>query len=306
VDARNSDQLEYTSMQPCPAQYAGAFTLSPGDLADGARHDVSVLATDASGQETSIMTARVALAAPAGYFASSGFFNPDLDLVAPRRLNGVNGGPANLRLSFAVGRGTQARFVNRRVVAARVRPGISGRLTTAAGTPISGGRVWRASAVAGGVWEISGAPLTTSATGRVSARLPARSPSRDVRLVYFPYSDSSENVQSASRRLEVRAATTIGLDKALYRNGDTVNFSGRITTGPAIGRKSVYLQVVVRGRWRTFDTTRADSEGRWRLRYRFTATRRLTAYRFRAVIPAEQSFPWATGQSQAVRVLVRP
>jgi hypothetical protein len=166
--------------------------------------------------------------------------------------------------------------------------------------------VWRASAVAGGVWQISGAPLTTSAAGRVSGRLPARSPSRDVRLVYFPYSDSSENVQSASRNLDVRAATTIRLDKALYRNGEAVNFSGRITTRPAIRRKSVYLQVVVRGRWRTFDTTRADSDGRWRLRYRFTATRRLTAYRFRAVVPTEQSFPWATGRSQAVRVLVSP
>jgi hypothetical protein len=306
VDPRNSDPLEYTSMQPCPGQHAGAFTLSPGDLGDGARHVVSVVATDAAGAETSIMTARAALVAPAGYFASSGFFNPDLDVVRPRRPNGVSAGPAKMRWSFAVGRGTHARSVNRRVVGPRLTPRITGRLTTAAGTPISGGRVWRASAVAGGDWEISGAPLTTSATGRVSGRLPAGGPSRDVRLVYFPYSDSSENVQSPVRRLGVRAATTIGLDKARYRNGDSVNFSGRITTGPVIPRKSVYLQVVVRGRWRTFDTTRADSAGRWTVRYRFTATRRLTAYRFRAVIPAEQSFPWATGQSQAVRVLVRP
>jgi hypothetical protein len=179
-------------------------------------------------------------------------------------------------------------------------------LTTAAGVAISGARVWRASAVANGVWRISGAPLMTSATGRVSGRLPPHSPSRDVRLVYFPYSDSSENVQSRSRRLEVRASTTIGLDKARYRNGDTVTFSGRITTGPVIRRKAVYLQVVVRGRWRTFETTRADSDGRWTLRYHFTATRRLTAYRFRALIPTEQSFPWATGRSRAVRVLVTP
>jgi hypothetical protein len=306
VDPRNSDPLEYTSMQPCPGQHAAAFTLSPGDLGDGARHVVSVVATDAAGQETSIMAARAALVAPAGYFASWGFFNPDLDVVRPRRPNGVNAGPAKMRLSFAVVHGTHARSVNRRVVGPGVTPRITGRLTTAAGTPISGGRVWRASAVAGGDWEISGAPLTTSAVGRVSGRLPAHRPTRDVRLVYFPYSDSSENVQSPVRRLGVRAATTMGLDKARYRNGDTVNFSGRITTGPVIPRKSVYLQVVVRGRWRTFDTTRADLAGRWTVRYRFTATRRLTAYRFRAVIPAEQSFPWATGRSQAVRVLVRP
>jgi hypothetical protein len=140
----------------------------------------------------------------------------------------------------------------------------------------------------------------------VTGTLPAGSPSRDVRLVYFPYSDSSENVQSPSGRLAVRASTTIQLDRAGYRNGDTVKFSGRITTGPVIRHKSVYLQVVVRGRWRTFDTTRADARGRWKLRYRFTATRRPTVYRFRAVIPAEHAFPWAPGRSRAVRVLVSP
>jgi hypothetical protein len=113
-------------------------------------------------------------------------------------------------------------------------------------------------------------------------------------------------VQSASLRLGVRAATTIRLDAARYRNGETVNFAGRITTGPVIPRKSVYVQVVVRGRWRTFATTRADAQGRWKLSYRFTATNRLAVYRFRAVIPTEQSFPWATGRSHAVRVFVTP
>jgi hypothetical protein len=107
-------------------------------------------------------------------------------------------------------------------------------------------------------------------------------------------------------RLGVRAATTIRLDKARYRNGDTVKFSGRITTRPVIRRKAVYLQVVVRGRWRTFDTTRADSDGVWRLRYRFTATQRPTAYRFRAVIPTDEGYPWAAGHSRALRVLVMP
>jgi hypothetical protein len=164
--------------------------------------------------------------------------------------------------------------------------------------------VWAASAVTNGVWQISGEPLTTSPSGSVSGRLPAHQPNRDVRLVYFPYSDSSESVQSPPRRLVVRASTTIQLDRARYRNGDTVRFSGRITTRPVIRRKSVYLQVVVRGRWRTFDTTRADGQGRWRLRYQFTATRRLTAYRFRAVIPTDDGYPWATGHSRAVRALV--
>jgi hypothetical protein len=304
VDAANSDPFEYTRMQPCPSQRSVKLTLASSDLADGARHVVSVVVADVAGQETVITTARAALAAPAGYFASAGFFNPDLDVVAPRRLNGANAGPASAQLSFVVGHGTRRRFVTRRVAEAHVRPRISGRLTSVLGAPISGARVWAASTAVNGVWQISGRPLTTSPSGRVSGRLSAYQPNRDVRLVYFPYSDSSEGVQSPSRRLVVRASTTIQLDRARYRNGDTVRFFGRITTRPLIRRKSVYLQVVVRGRWRTFDTTRADAQGRWKLSYRFTATRRLTAYRFRAVIPADEGYPWATGHSRAVPVLV--
>lgn len=254
-----------------------------------------------------IASARVALAAPRGYYANAMFFNPDLDVVSPRKPNGVNGGPASARLSFVVGRGKHRRFVARRVVGADTRPLINGRLTSVRGAPIVGARVWRAFAVTDGAWQISGNPLETSATGRVSGRLPARMPNREVRLVYFPYSDTSVNVQSPSRRLRVRAATTMHADQAGYRNGDTMRFSGRITTLPFARRKAVYLQVIVRGRWRTFDTTRADPRGRWRLSYRFTATRQLTVYRFRAVVPAEeQPVGWATGYSRALRVLVAP
>jgi hypothetical protein len=306
VDPGDSDPFAYSRMVPCPGEYAGAFTLSPHELSDGERHVVSVVASDAAGQETVLMSARAARAAPSGYFASGGFFNPDLDIASPRRLNGVDAGPSSVQLSFVVGHRTRKRFVSRRVVGADQKPRISGRLTNAAGAPIGGARVWAASAVADGVWQINGEPLTTSPTGRLSGVLAAHNPSRAVRLVYFPYSDSSENVQSSSAQLAVRASTTIDLDRAEYRNGDTVRFSGSITTGPVIRRKSVYLQVVVRGRWRTFDTTRADARGRWKLRYRFTATRRPTAYRFRAVIPTEHAFPWARGRSRAVRVLVTP
>lgn len=306
IDATNGDPYEYNRMQPCPTARSANLSLTPRELADGARHVVTVVATDAAGQETTILSARAAVAAPSGYFSSSRFFNPDLDVLVPRGLNGANAGAARIRLSLVRRHGRRMRFVSRLVVGTRVKPRISGRLTSALGAPISGARVWVASTVASGAWQISGAPLTTSRTGRVSGRLPAHSPSRDVRLVYFPYSDSSEHVLSPTRRLAVRASTTIHLDQARYRNGDTVHFWGRITTVPVSRRKDVYLQVVVRGRWRTFDTTRADPAGGWRLRYRFTATARPTAYRFRAVIPTDEGYPWAMGYSRAVRVLVTP
>jgi hypothetical protein len=105
----------------------------------------------------------------------------------------------------------------------------------------------------------------------------------------------------------VRAATTIQVDQARYRNGEAARFSGRITTRPVTAGQALFLQTIVRGQWRTVETTRADPKGRWTARHRFTATRLLTSYRFRAIIPADRGrVSWATGHSRAVRVLVSP
>jgi hypothetical protein len=73
---------------------------------------------------------------------------------------------------------------------------------------------------------------------------------------------------------------------------------------PSAG-KLVAMQVWVRGRWRTFATTRATRRGRWRYDYRFDGTRGLEIYRFRAQLPQEAGYPFATGRSHLVRVTVR-
>jgi hypothetical protein len=140
----------------------------------------------------------------------------------------------------------------------------------------------------------------------VFSRLPARSPSRQVRLVYFPFTNSNTDATSPSSDLRVRTATTIQSDQGGYRNGDTLTFTGQIIKKNLIDHKSVYLQAIVRGRWRTFATAEADSRGRWRMTHRFEATRRPTRYTFRAVVPAQTGYDWATGYSRSVRVLVTP
>jgi hypothetical protein len=307
IDPSNGDPREYSRIQPCPAQYSAVLTLSPAQLADGARHTVSIVATDAAGQDAVLGVARVGLAAPAGFFSGGGVVNPDLDVLGARATNGVNGGAARATVSFVARQHNRTRLLARRVVAASDRQRIRGRLTSDSGAPVIGARVWVAVALREGLWQITGGPLTTSKTGTVSGALPARTPSRDVRLVYFPFSDSSENVQSPSVRLGVRSATSIQLDRSGYRNGETAHFSGRITTRPMPVGKAVYLQAIVRGQWRTFATTRADAKGRWKLRYRFTATRQLTSYHFRCVVPREtEPVSWAAGHSRVVRVLVTP
>ena len=163
-----------------------------------------------------------------------------------------------------------------------------------------------ASRLAGGDWQISRKPLITSRQGVVSARLPARTPSRDVRLLYFPSTDRSDARISPSRALRVQATTTIQTDQGGYRNGDTMVLTGRVIRKHLIANKSVYLQAIIRGSWRPFGTTHADSNGRWRLTHRFEAIRRPTIFTFRAVVPSQTGYVWATGHSRSVRVLATP
>ena len=44
---------------------------------------------------------------------------------------------------------------------------------------------------------------------------------------------------------------------------------------------------------------------RWRYEYRFDGTRGLQVYRFRAQVPRETGYPYATGHSRVVKVSVR-
>ena len=304
VDPSNADPLEYNLMKPCPNSLTGLLTLSAAQMPDNEPHQVTAVATDAAGQDTVLSSARAALAAPGGFYdPKNGFYNPDLRVEGGGKANGSNAGTrTKLTLGFVRGRRTAKRRTVRYSTPARIR----GRVTTAGKKPVRGARVWLASRVRSGQWRIARKPLITSRNGVVSARLPARSPSRKVRLVYFPSTTSNTDARSPSGDLRVQATTTIQSDQGGYRNGDTLTFTGQVIKKHLIDKKSVYLQAIVRGKWRTFATTEADSQGRWRMTHRFEATRRPTRYTFRAVVPAQTGYDWATGHSRSVRVLVTP
>jgi hypothetical protein len=280
------------------------LTLSAAQLPDNQPHQVTVVATDAAGQDTVLSSARAALAAPHGFHdPKNGFYNPDLNVAGVRQANGSNADAgAKLTLGFARGR----RTTKHRIISYSKRPRIRGRVRTTSRKPIAGARVWVASQLRGGQWRISRKPLITSRQGTVSKRLPARSPSRKLRLLYFPSTDTNAALGSPSRNLRVRATTSIQSDQGGYRNGDTLKFTGQIVKERLIDNKSVYLQAIVRGRWRTFATTMANANGRWRMTHRFEATRRPTRYTFRAVVPSQTGYGWSTGHSRRVRVLVTP
>lgn len=181
---------------------------------------------------------------------------------------------------------------------------VRGRLRTPEGNPMQEATIQAYSQVRDGRSpERLIATTKTSKSGGFSF-LVRRGPSRTIRVVYA----GAAQIRNATRQvvLNVRSATTIRPDHHHLVNGQIVRFAGRIITGriPANG-KLIELKVLIRGRWRTFATTRANRHGRWRYDYRFDGTVGSQQYRFRAGIPNESGYPFAAGGSRVVRVWVR-
>ena len=182
---------------------------------------------------------------------------------------------------------------------------LRGRLTSPGGNPLVGRNVdvLEQTHLPSAPWRPI-ATLRTSKTGRFSYRA-LRGPSRTLRFRF----DGSETIRgrTATVRLGVRAASAMSVDRHRVVNGEAVTFRGRLRGGPfpATG-KLVEVQARARGRWLTFDTTRAHTKsGRWSLPYRFSATRGTVSYQFRVRVPKESGYPYETGTSRSVKVSVR-
>jgi hypothetical protein len=147
------------------------------------------------------------------------------------------------------------------------------------------------------------ATLKTNRRGGFSYRAP-KGVSRTIRFRY----EGTGTIRSATRdvALLVRARTTLRPSRRFFVNGETMRLRGRLRgRGIPPEGKLVELQVLLRGRWRTFATTRAALDGRWYYDYRFDGTRGSQTYRFRARVPREATYPYETGGSRVLRVRVR-
>jgi hypothetical protein len=132
-------------------------------------------------------------------------------------------------------------------------------------------------------------------------------PSRMIRFAYRAVEGAREYAATTEVTLLVRASAKLRATPKRVRNGRSVRFTGRLrgTPFPTTG-KLVDLQAKVGSKWRTFQVVRADRNGRFAYRYRFTRTFQPLNYRFRARIRLETSYPYQTGSSNQVRVQVRP
>ena len=104
----------------------------------------------------------------------------------------------------------------------------------------------------------------------------------------------------------MRAGLTLRATPKHVRFGGRVRFRGRLIGHPIprVG-KLIDLQAYDGGRWRTFQTVRANRKGRYHARYRFIRTRSARTFRFRARARREARYPYALGVSKTVKVRVR-
>ena len=178
-----------------------------------------------------------------------------------------------------------------------------GRLTRGGNAPVAGVDVtFEGQLRSGGPFARMGTGRT-DAQGRVRFVLPP-GPSRTVRFRY----DGSDTLRPSNAQVLTRVRATVRLKVSRRRllNGQSVRFTGRLPGKPIpAGGKLVALQARVGREWRTFATPRAGANGAFKHRYRFTATTGLRRYAFRALVTREAAYPYETGASRKVHVIVR-
>lgn len=264
---------------PCRLQAGTTLSADLAKLPDGP-HSVRVLAVDAAGNATATAPATVTSRNPATACGPS----------AP--------GP-RVEASFSRGRRTL-----------RARPSAStrltGRLRDAGGAPIAGApirllvrddRTGAATTARDGV--------ATGADGRFAVTV-GRGASRRLRLAYRA---DTEGTLRCSRllRIAVPAPVSISLSARRLQAPGTLVIRGRLTRGPVPrGGKLVDLQAFDRGKWRTFETTRASERSRrFTARLRFGRAARAGSYRIRARVRREAGYPYALGYSKPKRLVLR-
>jgi hypothetical protein len=235
-------------------------------------------------------------AAPGGI---AGLQNP-LGDAGGHVANGASpAGRPRLTLSFQLAYGRSAT----RVRSPRTRRWtLAGRLVDGAGQGIAGARLAIAEQVAGRAWRAHGA-VRTAPDGRFAFALPA-GPSRALKVVYYPFSDSRSFASSNVATEQALAPMTIAAAPRHVGAGGAVRLAGRVG-GEAIPRSG--LLVTLQGwqagwGWRTFRTVRTTRAGAWSTRYRFRLPH--GRFGFRAVVPRQGDFPFASSRSPAVMVTV--
>jgi hypothetical protein len=242
-----------------------------------------------------------------GHFAST---DPGCEgTTTESQLGGLRGDPEPppppLRLTCAPsGAKVSASLRGKKV--RRVRFGgsyvISGRVRNADGSPAAGAIV---SILIGDRKPVEFGIVAAGPKGGYRFRVkPGKN--RILHAGFRPQANSSDLACSRKVRLNVRAGVTLKARPKRVSFGGRVRFRGRLLGKPIpkVG-KLIDLQAFDGGRWRTFQTVRANRTGRYKARYRFVRTSSARTFRFRARARREARYPYTLGVSKTVRVRVR-
>jgi len=295
ADAYHRLQAEVTAANGSGS--SSARTAPSALVADAAGHTAPPSAQGASGAGGGGASGGSGTTPPPG--SGPGIVNP-LGQLPGHVANGANATThARLTVAFQRADGTTARTVRSRHGR---RLAIVGRLTDASGAGVAGARVGASWRTARRGWAARPG-ARTGPDGRFVYLLPA-GPSRDVRFSYFAYSDGGVVALSNVVHVDVLAPLTIHADRMRITGDRVVRLSGRVGGAP-IPRAGllVTLEGFQQGwGWRAFRTVRTDRHGSWSTRYRF----RLSAGRFgfRALLPHQARFPFATSRSAGVFVVL--
>jgi hypothetical protein len=221
--------------------------------------------------------------------------------------------PVRLATNLAVGRSKIVRADSKkhrhRVLIAKPRSHygetirLSGRLTSPGGNPLVDRDVEISERLK--LPDTAWRPVATVRTGK-SGRFRFKALPGPNRLLRFRYAGTPKiRGKTSIVEMRVRAASSLRVSRRRVVNGDEVVFRGRVKSRPIPPTgKLLQLQVYARGSWLTFATPHTNARGRWRHRYRFTATRGVTHYRFRVRLPRESGYPYDPGSSRTLHVTV--
>lgn len=148
--------------------------------------------------------------------------------------------------------------------------------------------------------------IQTDADGRLRFRTVKRGASRIVRIRY----EGTPTVRPSQTdiHLSVASSSTFRVSRRSVAVGRAVRFSGTLRGGYVPSGKLVLLQVRVRSggkwQWQTFASAKAKANGRWTYVYKFTGAYASARYAFRARIPSQDGYPFATGKSASKLVRI--
>ncbi len=297
VPIAGSNPYTWAYQVPCKTSLGGrTYSLNTTRLPNG-EHHIQVLIEDAAGNQSIVLDRTVDIENTTAASRTSGATTGGEGgaFAAPAELGIPNGSGASesAELDLDGQRRIIRSFADRALT-------ITGRLTTAAGTPIAAATLDLHEQIAGSSAQQLVGHAITASNGSFTVHA-GPSASRMLVVSYRAYSSDIGYTAQASVQERVGARVQLHVTPEHTSSRGTILLSGRVS-GPIPGQ-GVVVEILVRyrGTWEPLRTPRTNASGRFQVAYQFQGA--LGRFPFRAEVFAGQAdFPYAHGESAIVDV----